>query len=257
MRSYLSYYYEVFLLPSLTHEQILARVTIENDAELRARFADGQAVPAALMHMGNWDLAGAWANIDLAPVFTIAEKLEPQELADQYLEFREGLGMKIYLAVKGGGAIGHLTEDMASGPRLMPILCDRDLSRSGIEVEIAGHKARIAVGASLLSQRTGTPMYPITIVRDTVATEKRKAAGSKHGIKILVGDAIFPKVAPDAPEDEREADLIRMNQDWQDQITGALKAHLTDWHMLQKVFVDDLDQARLAASREAGREETA
>lgn len=78
MRHYLRYYYEAFRLPYLTPEQIDARVSVENMEPLAAALKTGSCT-AALMHAGNWDLAGAWATRNLAPVHTVAEKLEPQK----------------------------------------------------------------------------------------------------------------------------------------------------------------------------------
>lgn len=251
LRSYMRYYYELFRLPALTQEQIDARVTIEGHEVLTDYLARDTSVPAVLMHMGNWDLAGRWAHKNLAKVHTIAEKLEPPELGKLFYDFRESAGMKIYLAVKGGGAISHLEEDMRNETILVPILCDRDLSASGVEVELCGKPIRVAVGSALLAQRTGQPMFPISIVTSRFSDDRDrvKRAGTSWGIRIIVDKEIFPNVAPDASSDEREEDLVRMNQEWMDQMTEFLPNHVEDWHMLQKVFVEDLDQARLASNR--------
>ena len=54
MRSYMRYYYECFRLPVLGEDRILARVQLDNDAELRADLASGRSATAALVHAGNW-----------------------------------------------------------------------------------------------------------------------------------------------------------------------------------------------------------
>ncbi|MBR6459116.1 MAG: phosphatidylinositol mannoside acyltransferase, partial [Actinomycetaceae bacterium] len=107
MRSYMRYYYEAFRLPSLSEEQIRARVRGVGHEQLREELSQSSAI-SALMHAGNWDLAGAWANLELGSVHTIAEKLEPEELYEMFLDFRRGLGMTIYPLVKGGGALRRL-----------------------------------------------------------------------------------------------------------------------------------------------------
>ncbi len=186
----------------------------------------------------------------LAPTFSIAEKLEPPELADMFLDFRRDLGLTIYQTGKSG-AISALTQDMENGTAFVPLLCDRDLSANGVEVTIAGHRARVAVGSALLAQRTGEPMFPATIVSDDFHDDEARVAraGSRYGVKVFVGEPVYPVVSPDAPEDKRKADIIRMLQEWLDQIEPILISHLTDWHMLQKVFVEDLDPDRLARVR--------
>lgn len=251
MRSYMRYYYEAFRLPSLSEENIRARVRVENDATIRSYFGRGISVPGALMHMGNWDLAGAWSNFDLAPVHTIAEKLKPDDLADLFFSFRENLGMKIYHAIKGGGAINHLTADMQHTTCFTPLLCDRDLSATGIEVDLCGHAVRVAPGAAILAQRTGAPLFPVMIASENFRDDRDrvKLAGSHWGIHAVIGEPIFAHTAPGSSAHDRQADLVRMIQEWMNQVGEFLVDHVEDWHMLQKVFVADLDPERLAKNR--------
>jgi KDO2-lipid IV(A) lauroyltransferase len=44
-----------------------------------------------------------------------------------------------------------------------------------------------------------------------------------------------------------------MTQDVAQVFEAAISAHPADWHMLQRVFVADLDPVRLAAADAAGR----
>ena len=251
LRSYMDYYYEAFRLPALSIDSIAARVRLHNGDKLVEHLSQGKSASGSLLHMGNWDMAGAWATKELAPTFSIAEKLEPPELADLFLDFRRRLGLTIY-QTGGVGAISALTRDMRAGNAFVPLLCDRDLSASGVEVTLAGHPARVAVGAALLAQRTGEPMFPVTIINERIDDDERaRSAGTRHGIVCVIGDPIYADVPPEAEADEREADIIRMNQEWLDQIEPLLHDHLTDWHMLQKVFVEDLDPDRLARARRA------
>ncbi len=246
MRSYMRYYHEAFMLPYLTPEQIQARVSTENVAFTEQYLQQGSLV-GALFHLGNWDLAGAWANAELAPVHTIAEKLNPPELAARFLDFRQSLGMTIYQAVKGANSIGKLTTDMQMNKCFVPLLCDRDLTASGVEVELNGHKLRVAPGSAILSLRTGMPMLPVFIISENFSADKErvKRAGSKWGIKIICGEPIYPPYISDKDNPITTQVLTEMNQQWMDQSLAFLQAHLEDWHMLQKLFVEDLDQARL------------
>ena len=253
MRSYMRYYYESFRMSHLTREQIVARVSSVGTEAMRTEFAAGRSVTGALTHAGNWDLAGAWSNLELAPVYTIAEKLEPPELFEGFLAFREGLGMTIYPLVKGGGALHSLARDMAAAPVFTPILADRDLGASGIEVQLAGVPMRVAAGPALLAQRTGVTIYPTFVHYERLTGERRKAAGTSWGIRVVIGDGITARTTSDSPADEREADLVRMSQEWLSELEPLLREHLEDWHMLQKVFVADLDPERLARSRAKAR----
>ncbi|MFC5370049.1 phosphatidylinositol mannoside acyltransferase [Arcanobacterium bovis] len=252
MRSYMRYYQEVFRLKYLSPEQIRARVSGEN-LDVLVDILSKNSCSGALLHSGNWDLAGAWATLDLAPVHTIAEKLEPPELAQQFLDFRESLGMSIYQAVRGSNSIGKLAADMDSAICFTPLLCDRDLSARGVEVELGGHRARVAPGAAILAIRTNLPMIPVMVVCDYFGKDRRrvKKAGSSWGIKLIIGEPILPPRHIPVGETIPAELLIEMNQQWMDQILPILRAHLTDWHMLQKLFVDDLDLARLQRALDA------
>lgn len=249
MRSYMRYYYEAFRLPHLSSERILARVSEDGTEEIRAELAQGHSVTGALTHSANWDLAGAWSNLALAPVHTIAEKLEPPELFEGFLEFRNNLGITIYPLVRGGGALHSLAADMAKGTIFTPIVSDRDLSASGIEVSLAGQAILVAPGPALLAQRTGATLYPAAVFYEKLAGTRRREAGSSWGIRIHIGKGITPTTRPDSPASARAADLTRMTQEWVKHIEPFLIDHLEDWHMLQKVFVEDLDPDRLARAR--------
>lgn len=256
MANYMRYYYEAFRLPALTPAQIDARVRTENLETLQRVLEEHGSCSGVLMHMGNWDLAGAWATRNLAPVHTIAEKLEPPELADFFLSFRRDLGMTIYQAVKGGHAIANIARDMAEGDCFAPILCDRDLSASGLEVTLCGHPLRVAAGGALLAHKTGAPMVPVYIVSESFKddADRVRRAGTHWGVNLIIGEPIAPG---DVDPNDREAlrgDLVLMNQQWMDQLSGVLPQYVEHWHMLQKVFVADLDKDRLkrAQQRENG-----
>ena len=255
MRSYMRYYYECFRLPVLGEDRILARVQLDNDAELRAVVASGRSATAALVHAGNWALAGAWACLDLAPVHTLAERLEPAGLYEDFLRFRTGLGMTIYPVVRGGGGLRALEEDMAAGVCFTPILADRDLTASGVEVRLAGHAMLVAPGPALLAQRTGCAIYPVFSRYERLARRRRAAAGTRWGLRLTVGEPVRAETTPDSDSRERAADVRRMSQEWMDQFEPWLRAHLEDWHMLQRVFVSDLDPERLARARARAAEE--
>ena len=64
-------------------------VGIEN---VRVHTDNDQAIVLALGHTGNWDLAGAWCTREIAPVTTVAERLEPEELFQEFVAFRESIG---------------------------------------------------------------------------------------------------------------------------------------------------------------------
>ncbi|WP_371744455.1 phosphatidylinositol mannoside acyltransferase [Georgenia sp. TF02-10] len=244
MRSYLRYYYEVFRLPRLTPDQIRARVRTVGADPVRADLAEGSVV-CALGHAGNWDLAGAWASYELGEVLTVAEHLEPEELFRGFLDFRQGLGMTIVPLEKGGSTFRTLLRRARGQTFITPLLADRDLSRTGVDVDLAGHRARVAAGPAALALAIARPLYAVGIRHERLTGARQRAAGSRWGIVVEFS-------APLLADGERPA-VGDLTQRWVDFLGAFVRAHPTDWHMLQKVFLADLDPARLApAAASAG-----
>ena len=241
MRSYLRYYGEAFTLGTLTRDQIEARVRVLGLEQYDAELAGGRTVVLALGHLGNWDLAGAWATAHVPRVTTVAEHLRPEELFQAFLSFRTGLGMTIIPLSTGGDVFRQLVHAVRTGPGLLPLLADRDLTAHGIEVQLFGETARVAAGPAALSVSTGASLATATIWYERLHGATRRAAGSPWGIVIQ----FHPLLAP--PADEPRADRVRvLTQAWVDDLARGIDAHPQDWHMLQKVWVADLDADRYA-----------
>jgi KDO2-lipid IV(A) lauroyltransferase len=251
MRSYMRYFGEAFALPASTHEQIDARVRTVGVENVRPHLDADQAVVLALGHTGNWDLAGAYCARALAPVITVAERLEPEELFQEFVAFRESLGITIFPLTGGGDVFRGLVRSARAGAGLLPLLADRDLTAKGVEVELFGQRARVAAGPAALAITTDSPLVCAVISYERLHGARRRAAGTPWGIVIEFTTPIA------VPQGVPRADRVRvMTQAWVDRLADGIRQHPQDWHMLQKVFVEDLDPARyaqtLAAQGSAG-----
>ncbi|OJX94394.1 MAG: phosphatidylinositol mannoside acyltransferase [Micrococcales bacterium 73-15] len=243
MRSYLRYFAEAFQLPGWTPERIAARVRPVGAERVTRVTDDAGTAVLALGHSGNWDLAGAWAGAHIAPVLTVAEKL-PDGLYEEFLAFRSGLGIEIVPFEKGGGTFRTLVRKARTGPRIVPLLADRDLSAHGVEVTIAGHAARVAAGPAALASTGSHELLPVAIHYERLRGERRRAAGSPWGLVVEFLPAI-----PTRDADGRRRPLDLVTQEWVTALFDAYARHPEDWHMLQKVFLSDLDADRLARQR--------
>lgn len=251
MRSYMRYYAEAFTLRGMTPEQIEARVRLADAEHVFAARDAGRSVVGALGHLGNWDLAGAYAGSHIMPVTTVAERLEPPHLFEEFLAFRQDLGMEI-LALGDDGVFQSLLRAVrATPPRLVPLLADRDLAASGIEVDMFGRRARVAAGPAALSVATGAPLVPISLFYERLTGDRRRRAGSPWGIVIR----FHPEVTTD-PALSRKERTAAATQGWVDALTGAIAEKPEDWHMLQHVFVEDLDPERYARTLERAARRT-
>ncbi|MFZ5871732.1 MAG: phosphatidylinositol mannoside acyltransferase [Actinomycetota bacterium] len=231
MRSYLRYWCDAFRLPTWSRERLLGTVRVEGDEPVRAELAAGRGVVMALAHQGNWDHAGAWSAIALARATTVAERLEPEEVFTAFLRFRERLGMEI-LPLNGGPPVFPTLVRRLRAGGFVPLLADRDLTASGVEVMLFGEPARIAAGPATLAVTAGAALHPVSIWYERLPS----GAPARWGIVIH----FHPRVDVPAAGD-RAARVAAMSQACADALAAGIAAHPEDWHMLQRVFTADLD----------------
>ena len=238
MRSYARYWMEVFRLPVISRERILAD-TVSNGGE-RAAFAQlaaGRGVIFALPHTGNWEVAGAWIIARGAGKFTtVAERLKPESVFLRFLAFRESLGFEVLPATGGNSRFGVLAQRLRAGG-LVCLPADRDVTGGGIEVEFFGQKARMMGGPAALAVQTGAALLPAVLWFE----------GRGWGVHI------YPEI-PVPAEGSRRDKIAAMTQQMARNFEAGIAAHPEDWHMLQRVFAEDFDPGRLPAATGAGEE---
>ncbi|MEV0989254.1 phosphatidylinositol mannoside acyltransferase [Streptomyces sp. NPDC049949] len=225
MRSYMRYWMESFRLPTMDPERFGTDVEFEDEHLLREALDSGRGVVVALPHLANWDLAGAWAIGHMkAPFTTVAERLKPETLYDRFVAYRESLGMEV-LPHSGGTAFGTLARRLRSGG-LVCLVADRDLSASGVEVDFFGAAARMPAGPALLAQQTGAVLLPATL---------------HYGDTPKMYGRIHPEV--EVPKTgTRTEKTTAMTQAVADAFALGIAEHPEDWHMLQRLWLDDLEE---------------
>jgi KDO2-lipid IV(A) lauroyltransferase len=232
MRSYMRYYCEAFRLPSLRRDQIDRAVLSRGDDEPRRFTEKGEAVVVFVGHLGNFDLAAAWAAGSLAPVTTVAERLKPEEVFQEFVAFRNAIDMDIIPLTGGDDPFTALVQTARAGGRLIALASDRDLTSNGVEVDLVGHRARMAKGPAVLSLLTGAPLYCAAIHYEPAP--KGEGLGGYRTV-IEFSERLQPRVA--GPTAATAQDLI---QQCADHLSETIRQHTSSWHMLQRVFVEDL-----------------
>jgi KDO2-lipid IV(A) lauroyltransferase len=222
LRSYARYWLEAFRLPGRSLAQLLTGFRLARGELLGQAVESGTGAVVALPHAGNWDAAGAWAAANGWPLTTVAERLRPEGLYERFLRFRQSLGMRI-IPLRGGQRPPlELLEECLGKAHLVPLMADRDLSTRGIEVDFFGGVARMPAGPAILALRTGSPLYVVDMWYEDDA-----ACGHLHG----------PLELPtDGPLDRR---VRQLTQRIADQLADGIAAHPADWHMLQRLWLDD------------------
>jgi len=235
MRSYARYYLETFRLQDIPGERILAGMHVNQEqVDLTLEhLRGGRGVIYALPHMGDFEQAGRWVILVGAGSFTtVAERLKPESVYEKFLAFRQGLGMEVLPTTGGPHPFGVLAQRLRAG-KLVCLVADRDLSDTGLEVDFFGEKALFPAGPAALAVQTGAALMPVACW--------------------FVGEAEWAAhVHPEIPvpaEGTRKEKAAAMTQALATVFERAISEHPEDWHMLQKVFVGDLDPARLARGR--------
>ena len=235
MRSYARYYLETFRLQTFPDERVQAgmHVNQENVDLTLEHLKNGRGVIYALPHMGDFEQAGRWVILAGAgSIVAPAERLSPESVFQKFLAFREGLGMEIVPTSGGPHPFGVMAQRLRAG-KLVTIVADRDLSDTGVEVDFFGEKALLPAGPAALAVQTGAALMPVACW--------------------FVGEAewaahVYDEI-PVPASGTRKEKIAAMTQALATVFEQAICEHPEDWHMLQKVFVNDLDPERLARSR--------
>ena len=236
MRSYLRFFLEMFRLPDVPGEELVAR-THSGGSEVPAleMLKQGRGVIFALPHMGNFDQAGKWVIARGSGQFTtVNERLKPESLYEMFIAYRESLGFEL-LPHTGAGAFGVMARRLREG-RLVCLVADRDLTAGGVEVDFFGERARVAASPANLAVQTGAALIPVTLWFE----------GGDWGMQV------HPEI-PVPADGTRKEKVAAMTQQLVSVWQAGIAEHPEDWHMLQKVFVADLDAGRLPPSQSNGQ----
>ena len=215
--SYLRYWRETFRSPDWSKERTLSTVTVTNESLLLDPIKAGQAVVVALPHAGNWDHAGSYFCLKGARLVTVAEVLKPRALFEKFLEYRQAIGMEVLPL--DNKAFPELLERARAG-KLIALVADRDLSRSGIDVSFFGGIARMPAGPALVALRTQSPLVTAFV------------SYTPTGIHVQLDSIAIPA---GGDEESQVKDTV---QKCADNFAAGITRSPQDWHMMQRIWVD-------------------
>lgn len=235
MRSYARYWCDAFRMPDWSQEKI-ATLPVKGLHHAEDAMDDAQRTGSpspvfVVPHSGNYDYGAAFLAEHFDGVTTVAERLKPERLFDKFVEFRASLDVEVV----GTGTPNTLDilADRAGRRRIVGLVGERDLSRNGLPVTFFGEEARMPAGPAVLARRIGAPIIPVSFWY-----EGRQAQAE-----------IYPPIDVPQGGDDREA-IGATTQAWADQIAVGVAERPGDWHMLQPLWVADLDPARDPMRRE-------
>lgn len=223
LRSYARYWREAFRLPSM---DLAAQAASIDDAVVGQRYldealAEGKGAILALPHSGNWDMAGVWLTRTRGQFTTVAERLEPESLYQRFVSYRESLGFEIF-PLSGGERppFEQLSERLRAG-KVVCLLGERDLRRTGVPVTFFGERTRMPAGPARLAIDTGAALLPV----HCWFTDDGWGFSVEPPIDVGGG-------------------VEKATQALADRFAANIAAHPADWHMLQPLWWDDLSKGR-------------
>ena len=217
MRSSIRYWCDTFRFPDWTLERIAQTVTTTHEWLLLDALAAGKGAIVALPHVGNYDHAAAYFCGKGAKIVTVAEHLKPEALFQKFMEYRAAFGMEALPL--DGRVIPTLAQRVRSGC-IIALAADRDLSRSGIDVNFFGGPARMPAGPAILALRTEAPLICAMI------------SYTETGIHI---DFEMVPIPSTGSESEKIAAIVQNSADL---FAKGIAAHPQDWHMMQRIWID-------------------
>ena len=219
MRSYLRYWFDTFRLNKWSKERIISTTEVIRENLLRDPISTKQGCIIALPHAGNWDHAAAYFCSTGINLTAVVEELKPEAIFKKFLDYRQSIGIEPISHKEK--TIPLLTQRLNEG-KLIALVADRDMSRNGIEVDFLGAVAKMPAGPAILAITTGAPLITAYIRY----TDK--------GIKL-----IFDKTV-EIPDSGNEDEKVRVvTQSMADNFAKHIKESPVDWHMLQRIWIDE------------------
>lgn len=224
MRSYMRYWCDTFRFPDWNSERIEQTVSVTNEHLLLDAIAAKRGVIVALPHAGNWDHAGAYFCRKGVRLVTVAERLKPEKLFLKFLSYRQSMGMEVLPL--DGRVLDTLADRLREGA-LVALVADRDLSRSGINVDFFGAPARMPAGPALLALRTQAPLITAFV------------SYTDAGVHIDFKSVMLPSLGS---EKEMVQEIVQMTAK---HFEAGIAQFPQDWHMLQRIWIDGDFKERL------------
>jgi KDO2-lipid IV(A) lauroyltransferase len=224
--SYARYWREAFRLPTMNQAALaerLDRVFIGAE-KFDVALAGGRGAVMALPHSGNWDMAGVWLAQKYGTFTTVAERLKPESLYDRFIAYRESLGFEVLPLTGGERPPMEVLAERLEANRFVCLMADRDLTRSGVQVDFFGEPTRLPAGPARLALETGAPLHPAHVYYDG------------DDCVVQIDDAL----------DTSSGDVGVITQALADRFAVNIAAHPQDWHMLQPQWLADLSAQRRA-----------
>jgi phosphatidylinositol dimannoside acyltransferase len=227
-RSYAAYWLDTFRLSLVDQAGLERRFQVVGMEHLDRALAEGRGAVLATAHLGSWDLAGAWLAGRGYPLTAVVERLQPPELLEWFSEVRRRNGIDVIVR---GPQVWQQLADALGANRVVVLVCDRDLSGRGVEVEFFGERTTLPSGPGALAVRCGAPVLPVAVY----------ATGNRHHLGVA-----RPPLPVERTGDDRR-DVAHLTQQLACELEMLIRYAPEQWHLTQPNWPSD--QERSASQR--------
>lgn len=218
--AYARYWVEGARLGTTPVSEVLQRFVADGFEHLVEAMAVGKGVVLALPHVGSWEYGGAFLAAKGYPMTAVAERIEPPELFDYFVEQRAAMGLTIVPLGPDSGAA--MMQALREG-KLVGLLCDRDLMENGIEVEFFGETTTMPAGPATLAMRTGALL---------LTTAVYSGPGRDH-------HAVVQPPIDTTRTGSFRTDVQRITQEIATRFEGLIRQAPEQWHVFQPLWPVD------------------
>lgn len=198
---------DFFRMPGIRREnldQFMSEATGWEHVE--AAMAAGAGGIFVTVHMGSWEVAGAYEGLRGVPLTGIALPHSDPRVDRIFREIRRAAGTE---SVPVDGGLGRLQQALAQG-RFTAILADRDVSGRGLRLPFFGEETRVPGGHAVLALRTGAWILPCCAYR-------------RPDGKLVI--EFCPPIVPDRKRDTKESLTLRCLEILEE----FIRAHPEQW----------------------------
>jgi KDO2-lipid IV(A) lauroyltransferase len=153
---------EMLRIPRIDSDYLRERVRVRGIDRIKEAHARGKGVIFFTSHFGNWELSTLKSAQVGFPIHVLARAQRYKKLDGLLNAYREKLGCKV---VNRGMSLRAMIRALKDN-KIIGILSDQDVGRSGVFIDFFGRPASHAVGAIRLARDTGAAILPSFIVRD-------------------------------------------------------------------------------------------
>ncbi|HCI81039.1 MAG TPA: hypothetical protein DHW02_15270 [Ktedonobacter sp.] len=214
-------YVDLFILPSLSDEEILHTVHLIGWEHFHAALASGKGIIIFAPHKGPFDYTTQHMGVKGYDLTIPVERLADRRILDLILDLRRSHGVS-YVPLAGSTTLRTILQKLREN-KIVLITADRAIEGQSIEIDFFGTPARLPVGAVKLAQRTGAALIGINCYR----MSRGQAIGEWVPLSVEMTDE------QRSSTDSMMHALIR-------KLEGIIRQHPEQWLAFAPIWLEDI-----------------